>query len=69
MSHRILVPETSAPDMFLPLQGRSDIVLERFGPKVSASEFRALLGQVNAAILGVTPFADPELDAAPMLKA
>lgn len=32
MSHRILVPETSAPDRFLPLQGRSDIV-EPFGPR------------------------------------
>ena len=69
MSHCILVPETSAPDMLLPLQGRSDIVLKRFGPKVTAPEFRALLGNVNAMVLGVTPIADAELDAAPQLKA
>ncbi len=69
MTHRILLPETSAPDSLQPLQGRSDIVLERFGPKVTQSEFRALLGNVNAVILGLTPFADPELDAAPQLKA
>jgi hypothetical protein len=68
MSHCILVPETSAPDMLLPLQGRSDIVLKRFGPKVTAPEFRALLGNVNAMVLGVTPIADAELDAAPQLK-
>lgn len=69
MSHRILLSETSAPDMLLPIQGRTDIILERFGPKVTQAEFRALLGSVNAAILGVTPFGDPELDAAPALKA
>jgi len=55
--------------MLLPLKGRTDVVLERFGPKVTTAEFRALLGNVHAAILGVTPFADAELDAAPALKA
>lgn len=69
MSHRILIPETSAPDMFLPIEGRSDVDLVRFSPKATRDEFRGLLRDVHAAILGVTPISDPELDAAPNLKA
>ncbi|MFZ9710562.1 MAG: hydroxyacid dehydrogenase [Burkholderiaceae bacterium] len=68
MSYTILIPETIAPDAFKAAEGRNDIVFERFAMSIAQSEFRARLGGVHAAILGLTPFADPELDAAPMLK-
>jgi D-3-phosphoglycerate dehydrogenase len=68
MSYTILIPETIAPDAFKAAEGRNDIVFERFALSIAQSDFRARLGSVHAAILGLTPFADPELDAAPKLK-
>jgi len=68
MSHIILIPETIAPDAFQAAQGRSDLVFERFPFSIPQAEFRLRLARVHAAVLGLTPFADPELDAAPALK-
>ncbi|NDA93262.1 MAG: 3-phosphoglycerate dehydrogenase [Betaproteobacteria bacterium] len=68
MSYTILMPETIAPDAFKAAEGRNDIVFERFAFSLPQSDFRARLAKVHAAILGLTPIADPELDVAPHLK-
>ena len=68
MSYTILIPETIAPDAFKAAEGRNDIIFERFAFSITQSEFRTRLAKVHAAILGLTPIADPELDAAPRLK-
>ena len=68
MSYTILIPETIAPDGLKAAEGRNDLVFERFALSIPQTEFRSRLAKAHAAILGLTPFADPELDAAPSLK-
>jgi D-3-phosphoglycerate dehydrogenase len=64
----ILIPENFPPDGLRPAEGRNDIVLERFALSIAQPAFRERLAGAHGAVLGLTPIADPELDAAPQLK-
>lgn len=68
MSYRILIPENLAPDGLLPAQGRADVILDRFPLSIAQPAFRERLAGAHGAVLGLTPIADPELDAAPSLR-
>jgi D-3-phosphoglycerate dehydrogenase len=68
MTHVILLPENIAPDGLKPLQGRTDVELRRFAGNIAQADFRALLPGAHGAVLGLTPFGDPELAAGPDMR-
>ena len=64
----VLVPEALAPAGFSLAQSRPELQLRTFPANLGAEAFRAQLGDVQAVVLGLTPFGRAELDAAPALR-
>ena len=65
---RILLPDSMGRVGWDLLKGRDDIDAVKFPNTIAPEEFRKLLHDANGAALGVTPFKEPELEAAPHIQ-
>src|SRR5881392_765846 len=65
---KIMLPTTMSKAGWALVEGRDDIEGVSFVPTVSKAELHKLLEDVSGVALGVQPFSDPELDAAPALE-
>ena len=65
---KLLLPTTMSKAGWALVEAREDLEGVSFVPTVSKAELRELLADISGVALGVQPFSDPELDAAPMLE-
>ncbi|HVH73714.1 MAG TPA: hydroxyacid dehydrogenase [Stellaceae bacterium] len=65
---KLLLPTTMSKAGWALVEAREDLEGVSFAPTVSKAELRELLADISGVALGVQPFSDPELDAAPMLE-
>ena len=65
---KIMAPVTMAKSGWALIEARDDLEGVEFQPSLPKAEFHQLLEDVSGICLGVTPFSDPELDAAPQLQ-
>ncbi len=65
---KLLLPSTMARAGWDIAEARDDVEAIAFEANMSTSEFHALLGDVHGVALGLTPFAEAELRAAPNLR-
>lgn len=65
---KIMAPTTMAKSGWALIEARDDLEGVEFQPNLPKAEFHQLLEDVSGVCLGVTPFSDPELDAAPQLQ-
>ena len=62
---KLLLPTTMARAGWALVEARDDVEGVSFVPTVPKAELHRLLEDVAGVALGVQPFSDPELDAAP----
>jgi len=65
---KLLLPTTMARAGWALVEARDDVEGVSFVPTVPKTELHRLLEDVSGVALGVQPFSDPELDAAPALE-
>jgi D-3-phosphoglycerate dehydrogenase len=65
---KIMAPATMSKSGWALIEARDDLEGVEFAPTMPKAEFHKLLDDVSGICLGVTPFSDPELDAAPQLQ-
>jgi D-3-phosphoglycerate dehydrogenase / 2-oxoglutarate reductase len=65
---KLLLPTTMAKAGWALVESREDVEGVPFAPNVAKAELHRLLEDVAGVALGVQPFSDPELDAAPGLE-
>jgi len=65
---KLLLPTTMAKAGWALVEARDDVEGVSFVPTVPKAELRRLLEDIAGVALGVQPFSDPELDAAPELE-
>src|SRR5216684_6441358 len=65
---KIMVPTTMSRSGWALIEARDDVEGVSFVPTVPKAEFHQILEDASGICLGVQPFSDPELDAAPMLE-
>src|SRR5437660_6264358 len=65
---KLLLPTTMAKAGWAIVEARDDVEGVSFVPTVPKAELHRLLEDVAGVVLGVQPFSDPELDAAPALE-
>src|ERR1700741_2881830 len=65
---KLLLPTTMARGGWAIVEARDDVEGVSFLPTVPKEELHRLLEEVSGVALGVQPFSDPELDAAPALE-
>jgi D-3-phosphoglycerate dehydrogenase len=65
---KILAPTTMSRAGWALIETREDVEGVSFVPGIPKAEFHEALKDISGAILGITPFSDPELDAAPDLE-
>jgi D-3-phosphoglycerate dehydrogenase len=65
---KIMAPATMSKSGWALIESRDDLEGVEFSPQIAKSDFHKLLEDVSGICLGVTPFSDPELDAAPQLQ-
>jgi D-3-phosphoglycerate dehydrogenase len=65
---KIMAPATMSKSGWALIEARDDLEGVEFAPTMPKPEFRQMLDDVSGICLGVTPFSDPELDAAPQLQ-
>jgi D-3-phosphoglycerate dehydrogenase len=65
---KLLLPTTMSKAGWALVEARDDVEGVSFVPTVSKAELHRLLDDVAGVALGVQPFSDPELDAAPALE-
>jgi D-3-phosphoglycerate dehydrogenase / 2-oxoglutarate reductase len=65
---KIMAPTTMSRSGWALIEARDDLEGVEFQPTIPKPEFREMLNDVSGICLGVTPFSDPELDAAPQLQ-
>src|ERR1700740_2121754 len=65
---KLLLPTTMARAGWALVEAREDVEGVSFVPTVPKAELHRLLEDVSGVALGVQPFSDPELDAAPELE-
>jgi len=65
---KLLLPTTMARAGWALVESRDDVEGVSFVPTVPKAELHRLLEDVSGIALGVQPFSDPELDAAPALE-
>ena len=65
---KLLLPTTMSKAGWALVEAREDLEGVPFAPAVSKEELRELLADISGVALGVQPFSDPELDAAPGLQ-
>jgi D-3-phosphoglycerate dehydrogenase len=65
---KIMAPATMSKSGWALIHSRDDVEGVEFTPTMPKAEFHKMLEDVSGICLGVTPFSDPELDAAPMIE-
>jgi D-3-phosphoglycerate dehydrogenase len=65
---KIMVPTTMSKSGWAVIQARDDVEGVEFVPNLPKAEFHKVLEEASGICLGVQPFSDPELDAAPALE-
>jgi D-3-phosphoglycerate dehydrogenase len=65
---KIMVPTTMSKSGWAVIQTRDDVEGVEFAPNLPKAEFHKVLEEASGICLGVQPFSDPELDAAPELE-
>src|SRR5438270_13654683 len=65
---KLLLPTTMSKAGWALVETRDDVEGISFVPTVPRAELHRLLEDVSGVALGVQPFSDPELDAAPSLE-
>src|SRR5580698_8890949 len=65
---KIMAPATMSKSGWALIESRDDLEGVEFSPQIAKADFHKLLEDVSGICLGVTPFSDPELDAAPMIE-
>src|ERR1700732_1451641 len=65
---KLLLPTTMSKAGWAIVEARDDVEGVSFAPTVPKTELHRLLEDVAGVALGVQPFRDPELDAAPGLE-
>ena len=65
---KLLLPTTMAKAGWALVEAREDVEGVPFAPGLPRGEFHTLLADIAGIALGVQPFSDPELDAAPNLE-
>jgi D-3-phosphoglycerate dehydrogenase / 2-oxoglutarate reductase len=65
---KIMVPTTMSRSGWAVIEARDDVEGVAFQPNLPKAEFHKVLEEASGICLGVTPFSDPELDAAPMIE-
>src|ERR671929_2419838 len=65
---KIMVPTTMSKAGWAVIEARDDVEGVEFVPTVPKAEFHKVLEEAHGICLGVQPFSDPELDAAPHLE-
>jgi D-3-phosphoglycerate dehydrogenase / 2-oxoglutarate reductase len=65
---KIMVPATLSKSGWALIQSRDDVEGVEFVPALPKAEFHKVLEEASGICLGVQPFSDPELDAAPELE-
>ena len=65
---KIMAPATMSKAGWALIESRDDLEGVEFSPQIAKADFHKLLEDVSGICLGVTPFSDPELDAAPQLQ-
>jgi D-3-phosphoglycerate dehydrogenase / 2-oxoglutarate reductase len=65
---KIMYPVTMSKSGRAIIEARDDVEGVEFVPTAPRAEFHKVLAEASGICLGVNPFSDPELDAAPMLE-
>ena len=65
---KIMVPTTMSKSGWRVIESRDDVEGVEFVPTIPKAEFHKILEEASGICLGVQPFSDPELDAAPQLE-
>jgi D-3-phosphoglycerate dehydrogenase len=65
---KIMVPATMSKSGWALIEARDDVEGVTFTPNLPKAEFHKVLEEASGICLGVQPFSDPELDAAPLLQ-
>ncbi len=65
---KIMAPTTMSKAGWALIEARDDLEGVEFTPNLPTAEFHKLLDDVSGICLGITPFSDPELDAAPQIQ-
>src|SRR5579862_3200612 len=65
---KLLLPTTMSKSGWAIVEAREDVEGVSFVPTMPKAEFHQILEEASGICLGVQPFSDPELDAAPMLE-
>src|SRR6201996_741082 len=65
---KIMVPKTMSKSGWTLIEQRDDLEGIEFDTNMPTAEFHKMLDDVSGICLGVQPFSDPELDAAPQLQ-
>ncbi|MGE5268402.1 MAG: hydroxyacid dehydrogenase [Thiohalocapsa sp.] len=65
---KIMVPTTMSRSGWALIEARDDVEGVAFAPTLPKAEFHKVLEEASGICLGVQPFSDPELDAAPGLQ-
>jgi len=65
---KIMVPTTMSRSGWAVIEARDDVEGVSFVPTIPKAEFHKALEGASGICLGINPFSDPELDAAPQLE-
>jgi D-3-phosphoglycerate dehydrogenase len=65
---KIMAPATMSRAGWALIESRDDLEGVEFVPQIAKPDFHKLLEDVSGICLGITPFSDPELDAAPQIQ-
>src|ERR1700722_300839 len=65
---KIMVPATMSKSGWAIIEARDDVEGVEFVPTIPKADFHKVLEEASGICLGVQPFSDPELDAAPLLE-
>ena len=65
---RVLLPKMMPPAGWDIIKARDDVEATAYAPAMATPEFHALLREVDGIALSLTPFAAPELGAAPRIR-
>src|SRR5438045_6449566 len=65
---KIMVPTTMSKSGWALIAARDDVEGVEFVPTIPKAEFHKVIEEASGICLGVQPFSDPELDAAPHME-
>src|SRR5260370_30746052 len=65
---KVMVPKAVSKSGWAIIEARDDVEGVEFVPTIPKAEFHKVLEEASGICLGVQPFSDPELDAAPLLE-